>query len=561
MKFLTSQLAYFFQNRSSKRNFKFLVIFIIFLVVIITLFSIVFHYIMEYEGQKHSWITGFYWTLTVMSTLGFGDITFHSDLGRAFSLLVLVTGVIFLLVLLPFTFIQFFYSPWIDAQNKARAPQQLPHSTRDHVLFTEFNDITKSLIAKFNNYGINYVIIIDNLQRSLDLYDLGYKVGYGAIDDPVTYKKMQVEQAKLVFASNTDEINSNITFTVRELTETIPVVTTADSSDSIDILELAGSNLVIEPRKMIGKSFARRTLGGNAIASVIGEFENLLIAEAPAMGTPMTGKTLNQLNLRKQVGINVAGFWHKGDFLHPDPDYVINDSTVLVIVGTKESIDLYNELFVIFETNSNPVIIIGSGRVGKYVAQDLALREIDYVIVEKDEINNAIPDKTIVGNAADINTLKKAGIDKAPSVIISTSNDDMNIYLTIYCRKLRPDIQIISRANSDNNVSTLARAGANLIMSYPSLTANAVFNFMRQNKILMLSEGIDIFSVSLPAQLKGKNLINSKIRENTGCTVIALKQNDEVAVNPDPAAPFSDNTNLLLLGTEEAENKFMKMYF
>ncbi len=561
MKFLSSQLAYFFQNRSSKRNFKFLLIFIFALVVIITAFSVVFHYIMEFEGQQHSWITGFYWTLTVMSTLGFGDITFQSDIGRAFSLFVLITGVIFLLVLLPFTFIQFFYSPWIDAQNKARAPQQLPHFTKEHVIFTEFNDITKSLIDKFNNYAIEYIVIIDNLQRSLDLYDLGYKVGYGAIDDPQTYKKMRVEQAKLVFASNTDEMNSNITFTVRELTGKTPVVTTADSSDSIDILELAGSNLVIEPRKMVGKSFARRTLGGNAIASVIGEFENLLIAEAPAMGTPMTGKTLNQLDLRKKVGINVAGFWDKGNFVHPDPDYVINDSTVLVIVGTQNSIDLYNELFVIFETNTNPVIIIGSGRVGKYVANELTTREIDYLIVEKDAKNNAIPDKTIIGNAADIHTLKKAGIEKAPSVIISTSDDDMNIYLTIYCRKLRPDIQIISRANSDKNVSTLARAGSNLIMSYPSLTANAVFNFMRQNKILMLSEGIDIFSVSLPSKLKGKNLLNSNIRENTGCTVIALRQNGNVIANPDPTENFNDDTILLLLGTEEAETKFMKTYF
>ena len=31
----------------------------------------------------------------------------------------------------------------------------------------------------------------------------------------------------------------------------------------------------------------------------------------------------------------------------------------------------------------------------------------------------------------------------ASAVIITTGNDDTNIYLTIYCRKLHPDIQII----------------------------------------------------------------------------------------------------------------------
>lgn len=42
----------------------------------ITLSSVLFHVIMVHEGQDHSWLTGFYRTLTVVSTLGFADITF-----------------------------------------------------------------------------------------------------------------------------------------------------------------------------------------------------------------------------------------------------------------------------------------------------------------------------------------------------------------------------------------------------------------------------------------------------------------------------------------------------
>ncbi len=371
MKFLSSQIAYFWQNRTSKRNIRFLMIFIILLISIISIYSIAFHFIMAHENQEHSWITGFYWSLTVMSTLGFGDITFHSDLGRLFSIVVLMTGIILLLVLLPFTFIQFFYSPWIEAQNKSRSPKQLPEDVKDHIILTSFNDITQSLVKKFNSYNLNYVIIIDDLNRALELYDLDYKVGYGVIDDPETYQKMRVEQAAMVFSSNTDELNTNIAFTVREITKDCNIISTADSSDSVDVLKLAGSNLVLEPRKMIGDAFARRVMGGNASASYIGEFENLIIAESPAMGTPMIGKTLPELQLRNKIGINVIGFWDHGVFLEANADYVINDSTVLVIIGTEENIELYNELFIIFNLNSNPVIIIGSGRVGYFVANNL----------------------------------------------------------------------------------------------------------------------------------------------------------------------------------------------
>ena len=56
---------------------------------------------LAYEGRQESWLTGVYWTLTVMSTLGFGDITFHSDIGRVFSVFVLLSGIILLMIMLP----------------------------------------------------------------------------------------------------------------------------------------------------------------------------------------------------------------------------------------------------------------------------------------------------------------------------------------------------------------------------------------------------------------------------------------------------------------------------
>jgi len=59
-------------------------------------------------------VTGVYWTLVDMTTLGFGDITSTSDMGRLFSIVVLLSGVVFLLVMLPFLFIRLFYAPWLE---------------------------------------------------------------------------------------------------------------------------------------------------------------------------------------------------------------------------------------------------------------------------------------------------------------------------------------------------------------------------------------------------------------------------------------------------------------
>jgi hypothetical protein len=95
MKSYVSHLMRYAQTRSGQRNVRLLLQYLLVFLAMVIVYSLVFHGLMLREGQRHSWLTGFYWTLTVMSTLGFGDITFHTDLGRAFSMVVLLSGMAF----------------------------------------------------------------------------------------------------------------------------------------------------------------------------------------------------------------------------------------------------------------------------------------------------------------------------------------------------------------------------------------------------------------------------------------------------------------------------------
>lgn len=124
MKLLSTQLSYLLSQQQTRRNLKALLKYVLFLTVLVFVYAALFHWIMAaVEERDHSWLTGVYWTLTVMSTLGFGDITFNSDVGRAFSILVLISGIVLLLIVLPFAFIRFFYAPWLEAQIRLRAPR------------------------------------------------------------------------------------------------------------------------------------------------------------------------------------------------------------------------------------------------------------------------------------------------------------------------------------------------------------------------------------------------------------------------------------------------------
>lgn len=535
--------------------------------VFVLISSSVFHVLMKTEGrsENYHWFDGFYWTMVTMSTLGYGEITFNEWPGKLFSIGVMLFGMLSMLVILPFAFIRFAYEPWIEAQNEARTPRKLGINMRDHVIVTNFDAVSRALIHKLKQYNIAYVLLVRDKNEALRLHDEGFSVAVGELDDPEFYSNVRVEQCAMVVATGKDEANANIAFTVRELVDNrVRVVTLAKSEASVDILELAGSSNVIRLGELLGQFLARRTIANDAMAHVIGHFDELLIAEAMVMGTPLVGKTLSECNFREMTNTSVVGVWERGEYKGAGPDTKVNESTVLVLAGSKNMIQHYNEIFCIYQKEESHIVILGGGRVGRATARALAKRGLKYKIVEElpDRIRN---EKYYVqGSAARIEILEKANIADASAVIVTTGNDDTNIYLTIYCRKLFPDVQIISRANRERNISTLHRAGADFVASYASMGANIIFNLLKHSDILMLAEGLNVFRIELPDDLEGKSLIESEIRERTGCSVIAIQREingkDTHIVHFSPSEVLKSDDELVLIGTIESEEIFLKTY-
>jgi len=560
VKFFSSQLSFFLASRRTQTNIKKLLKFVVGLILVYSFYSIMFHFVARYEGMEFSWLTGFYWTLVTMSTLGFGDIVFVTDIGKAFSMIVILSGVLFLLVMLPFTFIEFFYAPWIHAMNQAKAPKQLEQA-EGHVIITELNTVTEALIKKLNAYKIGYAILEPDLQKAIDLSDHDYNVVNLDPTDYDTYSKICIQKARMIVAAGPDTVNTNVTFTVKEFNPSVKVVATAAYSDSVDILQLAGADNVIQLGEILGRSLARRTLGGNARVHVIGHIDELVIGEATAQETPLIGKTLIESRLREITGVSVVGIWERGKFLQPLPDTVITERTVLVLAGSVEQLRNYDELVSIYHVSDSPVIIIGAGRVGRAAAKSLQERHIDYRIVDKNPTRILDENKYVLGDAADHEVLKKAGLEEAHTVLITTHDDDINIYLTIYCRKLSPNMQIISRTNYDKNVNTMHRAGADFVMSYASMGANSIFNILEGQDVLILAEGLNIFNHKVNHKLANKSLIESNIRHETGCTVVAIKcKDDGMVVSPEPTRKLQLNQEIILIGSSEGENSFTTKY-
>lgn len=566
MKYLASQLTHFLSEPEARKNIGALIRYLLVVLGVILVYSVVFHFIMLYaENQRHSWLTGFYWTLTVMSTLGFGDITFHSDIGRMFSIVVLLSGVVLLLIMLPFTFIRYFYAPWIEAQLRLQAPRRVPPHTRDHVIICTRDTISRGLIRKLKLSNIPYYVLEPDPVVAAHLASEDVSVVTGEIDGASTYEGLCVDDARLVFANAEDTTNSCVALTVREISAGVPIVALAEHEDSIDILELSGATDVLPLKRKLGEQLATRVKAGGELVQVTGRFKDVRIGEFLAHDTSLVGKTLLEARLRQQTGVNVVGVRERGAFRPVTGDLVFSDHAVPVVIGTEEQLEqLGRFLGPTIDTQNRPVLVIGGGKVGQAAARALRDRGISVRIVEKSDQQpralQQVADDIIIGDAADREVLFDAGLKEASAVVLTTNDDATNIYLTVYCRRLNPDVNIVSRVTLERNIDAIYRAGADSVLSYASLGQEHLMAVLQGRDPILVGEGADCFLVPVPRPLVGKTLEESKVGAQTGLIVIAIEDGDTTITNPSPSLQLEAESRMLMLGTSEQRQTFAKLF-
>jgi voltage-gated potassium channel len=565
VKFLVSQFSHFLGERQMRQNLRALLKYVVFLLAIISLFAVLFHLIMTHvERQEHSWITGFYWTLTVMSTLGFGDITFQSDLGRVFSIVVLLTGIVLLLIVLPFVFIRYFYAPWIEAQVRLQAPRTVPPEMRGHVLLCTHDAIAQGLIDRLRLHDVPYFVLESDPAEAARLYGAGVRVIAGDVENRAAWEAAGVARARMVVANRQDTVNTNITLTVRATAPDVPIAAIVDHEESVDILELSGCTHVLALKQRLGEHLANRVNAGHAQAHVIGRFRDLLIAEFAAHNTPLAGRTIRETRLREALGINVVAVWERGRVLPAAPDTVLTEVSVPVVVGTAEQLQRLDELLVIYDTNYSPVLVIGGGKVGTAAALALKRRGVAFHLVERDVALHdrlaPIADRLIVGDAADRDVIMSAGLAEAPAVLLTTNDDATNIYLAVYCRRLNPELRIVGRITHERNLEAIHRAGVDFALSYASLGVEIIFAALQGRDSVIIGEGVELYAAPLPQSLEGKTLAESTIGARTGLNVIAVQHDGSVITNPPPTTRLAAGSELVMLGTSVQRQAFAESF-
>ncbi len=376
----------------------------------------------------------------------------------------------------------------------------------------------------------------------------------------LTYERAAAAKAQLVLANCEDTTNTNITLTVREVAPDVPIAAIVEEQDSVDILRLSGATSVLALKHQLGDYLANRVDAGRREAHVVGEFRQLQIAELPARDTPYVGKSVRDTHLRQQTGLSLVGFWERGKLRPAYPDTLISADNVLVVAGTAPQVAALNALLPNDDDRSAPVLLIGAGKVGHAAARALKRKGLAVHAIDRTEAALAPlageVDNVFAGDAADRHLLDRAGILQARSVLLTTNDDAVNIYLAVYCRRLNKDLRIVSRVTHERNLEAIHRAGADFVLSYTTLGIEAVVSALRGHPLVLLGEGVELFFVPVPAALAGRPLSESGIGSRTGLSVVAIQQGTALGGTLTSETILPAGAVLLVLGSHEQRERF-----
>jgi len=207
-------------------------------------------------------------------------------------------------------------------------------------------------------------------------------------------------------------------------------------------------------------------------------------------------------------------------------------------------------------------IICGMGRVGRSVARELARKPVPFVLVENAETKRqryASENWLVVaGDATVEQTLRQAQIDRASGLIAATTTDATNLYIVLTARGLNPRLKIIARASEDSAEKHLLTAGADSVVSPYSFAGQRIAqSLLRPHVVSFLDTatthlGMDLeigeIHITSASTFAGKTLESSRIRQERGVIVLAIKRREGMRFNPAPDERIEPDDCLIAMG-------------
>lgn len=133
----------------------------------------------------------------------------------------------------------------------------------------------------------------------------------------------------------------------------------------------------------------------------------------------------------------------------------------------------------------NKVLIVGCGRLGSTIANKCAAEGKNVMVIDPNEtsfelLNEKFAGYKFIGDGTDLSILESAYITSAKEIIVTTGNDNVNIFIAHIARKLYNVPCIYVRLDNPENEDLIK--GMNIKAIYPFELSLDKFNLIRGGK-------------------------------------------------------------------------------
>lgn len=221
---------------------------------------------------------------------------------------------------------------------------------------------------------------------------------------------------------------------------------------------------------------------------------------------------------------------------------------------------------------SGHLIVLGYGDVGKQIVEVLQDSDVRFVVVDVSEhVLESVNFEYVIGNGADEEVLKEAGMETASTVIITLNSDTDVIFATLISRGLNPESTIFARANSIKSIDKIYKAGADYVASLSIVAGQMLAKMVATcmdcvcadiDEDIVLYEGIEIEKhyVHKGSDLIGKSVAELDIRHTVECTIIGIERDSKVITDIVPSIVIKTGDIMAVVGTRENIFAFKNQY-
>jgi Trk K+ transport system NAD-binding subunit len=522
---------------------------------VVLVYAVVYRWAMAtFEGEVVPFYKAVQVVVESLTTAGFGGHAPWTTL--PLNLLVLamnLTGVLLVFLALPV-----FAIPMFRQVLKSSPPTS--SDLTDHVIICSYTQRDEVLRKELEAARIPYLFVDRDPELVLDLTDDGIDAIHGDPEQIGTLQAANATEARALVADVDDETNPTVIISAKRVNPALKVVSVVRDYDVAPYHQYAGADEVVQSRQQLGTSLAMRAMTSfsEKLRDAIEvetelEITELIIEE----GSDLVGQTLEEAPVFDRPDVNVVGAWFGGKFVvSPDPMTPMEENTILLVAGRHEEIEnIEARPIPAHRGHPSRVLVCGYGTVGWVVAETLRDEGIDVEVVDLEKRDGV----DIVGDVTDPDTLSKVDLKNARTVVLALDEDVPTIYATLVIRQLTSDIEIVARADDAENVWKLYNAGADFVLSLPTVTGEILASILIDEKAILTARSEFEFERTDAPAITGRSLAEVDLRAETGCTVVAAERDGQLVTDLGAEFVVEEEDVIVVAGTEESIERFREL--